>query len=313
MKALMKPLSLTNISRARLDERFRFATLEAQTSMLLQFGRAFLSTARSLLPHAAGSYDGSCHARDTPRSHRQPPTTADSHPATAQRRCEALRSFRYVVHDSWPIMARLNPLSFTPGPVVFFTSALYIALFAVLLTVHLRVPQYPSRVPDGLNLTEAWDDLTHITRDFHPYNSHSNDHVRDYLLARVKAILKSKALGKDQVEIIDDTIANVTFAEANTTVYFEGTNIIVAIRGSEDDEPFYSPQSSPPGQRRRNNGGVLVNAHYDSVSSGYGATDDGVGVVTVLQLLSYFTEPQNWPKRTIILLLNNGEEDSTLR
>ena len=29
----------------------------------------------------------------------------------------------------------------------------------------------------------------------------------------------------------------------------------------------------------------------------------------MLQLLSYFTEQKNWPKRTVILLLNNGEED----
>lgn len=206
-------------------------------------------------------------------------------------------------------MARLNPFSFTPGPVIFFTSALYIALFASLLVTHLRVPDYPSKTPPGVNLTQAWSDLEHITRRFHPYNSHENDDVRAFLLARVKDIIKSKNLDKDKVTVIDDNISNATFAEGRTSIYFEGTNIIVAIRGSEDDEPFHSPQSSPPGQRRRDNVGVLVNAHYDSVSSGYGATDDGVGVVTVLQLLSYFTESNNWPKRTVILLLNNGEED----
>jgi hypothetical protein len=206
-------------------------------------------------------------------------------------------------------MARLNPLSFTPGPVIFWTTAVYIALFAALLTVHLRVPDYPSKTPDGVNLTQAWGDLEHITRRFHPYNSHANDDVRDYLLTRVKDIIASKKLGSDQVELIDDNESNATFSSSSTTVYFEGTNIIVAIRGSEDDEPFHSPQSSPQGERRPDNGGVLVNAHYDSVSSGYGATDDGVGVATVLQLLSYFTESKHWPKRTVILLLNNGEED----
>jgi hypothetical protein len=206
-------------------------------------------------------------------------------------------------------MARLNPLSFTPGPVTFFTSAVYITLFAALLTVHLRVPNYPSNPPDGVNLTQAWGDLEHITRRFHPYNSHANDDVREYLLTRIEGIIKSKKLGKDKVEVIDDNVSNATFSSGNTTVYFEGTNIIVAIRGSEDDEPFRSPQSSPPGERRPDNGGVLVNAHYDSVSSGYGATDDGVGVVSVLQLLSYFTESKNWPRRTVVLLLNNGEED----
>jgi hypothetical protein len=52
-----------------------------------------------------------------------------------------------------------------------------------------------------------------------------------------------------------------------------------------------------------------VNAHFDSVPSGYGATDDGVGVVSILQLISYFTVPEHKPKRGIVALLNNGEED----
>lgn len=52
-----------------------------------------------------------------------------------------------------------------------------------------------------------------------------------------------------------------------------------------------------------------MNAHYDSVSSGYGATDDGVGVVTLLQLISYFTREGNRPKRGIVALFNNGEEN----
>jgi hypothetical protein len=118
----------------------------------------------------------------------------------------------------------------------------------------------------------------------------------------VEDTIKSKKLSSDQVvDVFDDNISNTTFASGRTTVYFEGTNLIVAIRGSDDDEAFNSTD------RRPDNGGVLVNAHYDSVSSGYGATDDGVGVVTVLQLLSYFLE--HWPKRTMVLLLNNGEED----
>jgi hypothetical protein len=198
---------------------------------------------------------------------------------------------------------RYNPFSFTPGPVIFFTTVTYVALFAALLVTHLTVPNYPSKPPTGINLTEAWNDLTHITRRFHPYNSHANDDVREYLLTRIQDIVASKQLEEKQVQVIDDLVSNATFSSGFTSVYFEGTNLIVAIRGSEDDEPFNATD------RRPENGGVLVNAHYDSVSSGYGATDDGVGVVTILQLLSYFTESKNWPKRTIILLLNNGEED----
>jgi hypothetical protein len=205
----------------------------------------------------------------------------------------------------WP-----HPFAFTPLPVIILTSATYIALFAALLTVHLTVPHYPSSTPAGTNLTQAWVDLEHITRQFHPYNSRANDHVREYLLSRVRDIVASQKLGDDKVQIIDDNVSNATFSSRNTTVYFEGTNIIVAIRGSEDKESFFPTLQSPLAKpRAAQNGGVLVNAHYDSVSTGFGATDDGVGVVTVLQLLSYFTNPGNWPKRTVVLLLNNGEED----
>ncbi|KAF2118687.1 endoplasmic reticulum metallopeptidase 1 [Lophiotrema nucula] len=208
-------------------------------------------------------------------------------------------------------MARLgNPLAFTPLPVITVTCITYIALFAALLSVHNTVPHYPGSTPAGINLTQAWVDLETITRRFHPYNSHANDDVRKYLLSRVKSILSSKHIGSDRVDIIDDNVSNVTFSSGNTTVYFEGTNIIVAVRGSEDKELFYPAKQQPLALiRAAQNGGVLVNAHYDSVSTGFGATDDGVGVVTVLQLLSYFTESHNWPKRTVVLLLNNGEED----
>ncbi|KAJ4348838.1 uncharacterized protein N0V89_010216 [Didymosphaeria variabile] len=208
-------------------------------------------------------------------------------------------------------MARLsNPFAFTPLPVIFLVTGTYIALFAALLTVHLTVPNVPYKTPAGTNLTQAWIDLEHITRRYHPYNSHANDDVRKYLLSRVKDIVASRNLDSDRVEIIDDNVSNATFSAGNTTVYFEGTNIIVAIRGSYDKEPFYSPNGDPlTSTRASKNGGVLVNAHYDSVSTGYGATDDGVGVVSVLQLLSYFIEPTNRPHRTVVLLLNNGEED----
>jgi hypothetical protein len=54
---------------------------------------------------------------------------------------------------------------------------------------------------------------------------------------------------------------------------------------------------------------VLLNAHYDSVSTGYGATDDGVGVISLLQLIRYFTTSGHRPKKGIVALFNNGEED----
>jgi Zn-dependent M28 family amino/carboxypeptidase len=52
---------------------------------------------------------------------------------------------------------------------------------------------------------------------------------------------------------------------------------------------------------------VLFSAHYDSVSTASGATDDGMGVVTLIQLVKYLGEHR--PKRTAVFNINNGEED----
>lgn len=84
-----------------------------------------------------------------------------------------------------------NPFAFRRGPVSFWTSVVYIAVFVSLLYVHETVPAAPSQddLPQGVNLTEAWADLQAITRAHHPYNSHENDVVRDYLMRRSREIL----------------------------------------------------------------------------------------------------------------------------
>jgi hypothetical protein len=223
----------------------------------------------------------------------------------------------------------LNPLGFSPLPVTILTVATYTALIVALLVTHHVLPPLPSHTPSGVNLTEAWNDLQFITAKFHPFNSQYNDKVREYLLHRITKTLESNGrkyalernvathssgvpnIDKDQIVVIDDRASNVSFASDYLSVYFEGTNIVVSIPGTEFGEECYRPSQTSSWKLAdtTRKGSVLVNAHYDSVSTGYGATDDGVGVTTVLQLLSFFTTKGNEPKRCIVLLLNNGEED----
>ena len=225
-----------------------------------------------------------------------------------------------------------NPFAFTPLPVTIITSLTYSALVITLLVIHLVVPSAPSNaVPfNGINITEAWHDLQTLSNGFHPYNSRKNDDVRNWLLQRLDDILQANgaaytSLGFEDniggtsgtettdtapVIVFNDLISNVTFTGPSLgapglSVYFEGTNIIVYIRGTNDDEGDWWKSGSRP----KGPGGVLVNAHYDSVSTGYGTTDDGTGVVTILQLVKYFTTSGHQPKRGIIALFNNGEED----
>ncbi|MCJ1353123.1 MAG: hypothetical protein MMC33_003108 [Icmadophila ericetorum] len=221
-----------------------------------------------------------------------------------------------------------NPIAFTPLPVTIITSFTYAALLIALLVTHVVVPPAPSNDSPvaGINISEAWLDLQTLSNGYHPYNSHRNDEIRNWLLLRINSILQengadytSPKLGNESlirradpfVYVFNDMTSDVTsstsfFGSAGLSVYFEGTNIIIYIRGTEDDQRNWWEYHH---EKPQGKGGVLVNSHYDSVSTGFGATDDGVGVITVLQLVKYFTAAGNQPKKGVVALLNNGEED----
>ena len=52
---------------------------------------------------------------------------------------------------------------------------------------------------------------------------------------------------------------------------------------------------------------VLFSAHLDSVATSPGATDDGMSVVSLVQMVEYLSK--NRPRRTFVANINNGEED----
>ncbi|KAF3934480.1 hypothetical protein ABW19_dt0203219 [Dactylella cylindrospora] len=193
---------------------------------------------------------------------------------------------------------KLSFLQFRPLPVTIFTVVIYLSLFIPLLIIHYVPPSPPPiaalKEKIGVDLEETWHSLANITRKYHPYNSHANDDVRTFLVDRINTIIERN--GNNRTEVVEDTEVNVLYAGSQViTVYFESLNIIVKVQGS--------------GKFEGEVGDVLVNAHYDSVSTAPGATDDGVAVVTVLGLIDYFTQPNHTPLRSVFFLLNNGEED----
>ena len=214
-------------------------------------------------------------------------------------------------------MAKLsNPIAFTRGPVTVLTSLIYLAIIVILLIIQTGVPSIPrSATPTrDINLTEAWHDLQLLTNSYHPYNSRQNDYVHDWLKLRLETIIIENTANDSSARpayVFADDKSNLTFstpvsnAGGGISVYFESRNLVVIIPGKDDTREWWrQPNGSP---KKRN--GVLVNAHYDSVSSGFGATDDGMGIITIMQLLKYYTTPGNQPKHPIVLLLNDGEED----
>ena len=130
-----------------------------------------------------------------------------------------------------------------------------------------------------------------ITARPHPYNSHANDDVHAFLLDRLKPIVDSQ----DYIHLSEDTVSNATYVSERGGFYFESTNILVKVDGT--DAPDVRSD------------GVVFSAHYDSVSTAPGATDDGMGVVTLVELVRYLAVPEHRPRRTAVFFWNNGEED----
>ncbi|KAG8694553.1 hypothetical protein FRC08_008413 [Ceratobasidium sp. 394] len=184
----------------------------------------------------------------------------------------------------------LKPVALKPTSlsITAFISVIYAAIFIASVVIHETVPSPPAKSDQrGLDLDQAWSDLQEITRVPHPYNSHANSRVRNYLLGRLQGIASSY----NGVELYDDLISNGTYAGSGPQiVYFEGENILVKIDGQDTSLAA-----------------VLFSAHFDSVSTGLGATDDGMGVVTLVQLVEYYASHK--PKRTVVFNINNGEED----
>lgn len=133
------------------------------------------------------------------------------------------------------------------------------------------------------------------------------DHKTVYTSSNNTFISNSPATPALVTVFANDT-SNFTAADSwskrAATLYGESENILVYIRGELEDSEgdWWNATASYNGSS-----GVLVSAHYDSVSTGFGTTDDGVGVVSILQLISHFS--RNRPKRGLVALLNNGEEN----
>lgn len=98
----------------------------------------------------------------------------------------------------------------------------------------------------------------------------------------------------DYIHINHDLTSSASYVSGTLGSYFEGINILVKVDGTEDETE---------------NDGVVFSAHVDSVSTGPGATDDAVGIVTMLQLVEYLSHPERRPRRTAVFLFNSGEED----
>ncbi|KAJ1672747.1 hypothetical protein EV182_006581, partial [Spiromyces aspiralis] len=165
------------------------------------------------------------------------------------------------------------------------------------------------------NVSRAWQDLEVIARDPHSFNDERVLPVREYLLSTIRAEIevarrreltlaahsggKSKRLARlERVEVDDagsDPERAFGLLHPQTWRYIEDGSILVLVPGLESFEKEGADQDM-----------LLVQAHYDSASLSRGASDDGVGVVVILEVLRNLLR---YPTRHSVLLnIDWGEE-----
>ena len=166
----------------------------------------------------------------------------------------------------------------------------YAVLTVVTITVAVGAAFYclvpPAVVPDTAPVTEfsasrAFEHLKVIAREPHPTGSAANARVRDYLIQQLQQLGVEPQVQRTSIT----ALLEYPGPDGAGTV----ENVMARLRGTAST------------------GAVLLMAHYDSVSSGPGATDDGSGVVTLLETLRALKSGP--PLRNdVIFLFTDGEE-----
>jgi Peptidase family M28 len=164
------------------------------------------------------------------------------------------------------------------GPWVVF---LLVLTPAVFLAVYLHRPPEvvsASAPASAFSAARAFAHLQVIASQPHPVGSVFHDKVRDYVVGVLtKLELRPELQTSERVD-----------PASNQSVKFE--NILARLPGTE------------PGK-----GAVLLAAHYDTVPGAPGASDDGSGVVTLLEVAAAL-KARSALKRDVVFLFSDGEE-----
>ena len=163
-----------------------------------------------------------------------------------------------------------------------FALGLVVLILAAIVakSLLLPVPAVHSG-PGEFDATRAKARLAFVLGDQrpHPADSAADDAVRGRLIAVLRQI--------GLTPIVRDQLACNDFQKARVVACARVRNVVATL----------GPQTGRA---------LLLSAHYDSVPVGPGASDDGIGVATLLEVGSIMKDRPL--RRPIILLFNEGEE-----
>ncbi|KAF9142915.1 hypothetical protein BGX30_001822 [Mortierella sp. GBA39] len=208
--------------------------------------------------------------------------------------------------DSRPATALINQGSWRRMAGVFLLMTVsYLVIGAIVSYKRLSLPA-PMSVADAVGPNDfsaewAWQHLEQIAQKPHPINSRENVRIREYLVQTVKGLQKAAQLLNQTIELgVDDVHLTQTknyLGNVSRLEYYESSNVLVRVVGTE---------GRAEGSLKGYPEAVVVDAHYDSVLIGHGATDDGIGVSVCLEMIRNLI---NHPvKHNVIFNINNGEE-----
>jgi len=176
-----------------------------------------------------------------------------------------------------------------------YRKLLIFSILLGLLTLLISFSQFLSPSTEEIGETgkdfssdRALDYLKDVAKEPHPMGSPANRKVRDYIVKHFQNL-------DIPVEIQSKPVKNIRGGKYAADKS-EGTveNIIAKIPGTSGDD-----------------NAILLTAHYDSVTDAPGASDDGYGVVTIMETARALKQ-MSAPKNTVYFVLTDGEEQGLL-
>ncbi|WP_405167851.1 M20/M25/M40 family metallo-hydrolase [Nocardia sp. NBC_01499] len=168
--------------------------------------------------------------------------------------------------------------------------AFAVLLAVVVLTAWDQQPRghRPESAPgDVFSAERAFRVVEEIAQRPHPVGTAEHDRVRDHLVAELRelgvAAEIQEGVGRYPTTLQRDVLGMARVA-----------NIVARLPGTNST------------------GTVFLTAHYDSVASGPGANDDGVGVATVLEDVRALRAGGTALRNDVVILLTDAEETGLL-
>lgn len=199
---------------------------------------------------------------------------------------EEVEAAEVAADDESDLVDSAEESSRPPGRSIWLWASMALLALSVFFLEARRRPPEPLGVeapPTVFSAARAADLLGELLAEGepHPFGSPANARLRDRLTARLEALGYTPRVQRETICYPSARGSAIQCAEVH--------NVLARLEGREGGPA------------------VLLNAHYDSVPAGPGASDNGAGVAAVLEIARLLrAEPP--PPRPVIFLFSDGEE-----